>query len=305
VRAPEALRVAAVHELLAGRIVRAIAGFYFVSTDVGEIRCRARGSFKKRGEKPCVGDFVEIALTGDEGIVETLLPRRSELRRPHIANVDHVLIVCSLVSPPFAAYPLDKLLAVVARESLAASIVFSKADLPGAPEVWQEVCRIYDPLPYPVVKISSGADDAIEQLAPLLRERVTVLAGASGVGKSTLLRRLAPETNAVSGPVSARHERGRQTTTAVSLHPCAAGFVADSPGFSQLDVGHIPADELDACFPDLWTFAVQCDFRGCMHEHEVGCQVRLAVDRGEIAVSRYQSYIGLVKEIREAEARRY
>ncbi|MCY0870975.1 MAG: ribosome small subunit-dependent GTPase A [Firmicutes bacterium] len=292
-------------ERLGGRIVRAIAGFYFVSTDIGEIRCHARGSFKKRGQKPCVGDFVEISLTGDEGIVETLLPRRNELRRPHIANVDHVLVVCSLVSPAFAAYALDKLLAVVTREGLAAAIVFTKADLPGAAEVWEEVSRIYVSLPYAIVKISSDADDAIAHLGPLLKGRVTVLAGASGVGKSTLLQRLAPESNAVSGPVSSKLERGRQTTTAVSLHPCAGGFVADSPGFSQLDVGHIPADELDACFPDLWCFAVQCDFRGCMHESEVGCRVRVAVVRGEIAASRYHSYLGLVKEIREAEARRY
>lgn len=294
-------------ELLSGRIVKAISGFYYVFTTEQQVRCcRARGVFKKRGISPVVGDQVEVEPIGmQEGIVVSVGERKNQLVRPVIANVDQVLLVFSLVDPPLSLFQVDKMIAAIERERVAITIALTKRDLPGAAEAFEATRAVYAPIGYEVVALSLKTGGGQEQLASLVAGRITVLAGQSGVGKSTIMRALAPDSGAVTGAIGERSHRGRHTTTHVELFAVADGFVADTPGFSQIDLTDLDLPALALLFRDIALHATQCEFRGCLHEVEQGCAVRSAFLQGQIASTRYTHYLQLLQELKEAKARRY
>jgi len=215
------------------------------------------------------------------------------------------LLVFSLVDPPLSLFQLDKLLAVIEREHIPAAIGLTKLDLPGAEEVLAQVETIYGSLGYPIVALSLRTGTGKEELHALLEGRVTVLAGLSGVGKSTLLKELSPASTVVTGAVGERSHRGRHTTTHVELFPYDGGFIADTPGFSQIDLTDLELSELALTFRELAEAAHDCEFRGCLHMGEQGCAVRILVDSNQIAISRYEHYLQLLAELKEAKARRY
>nr|WP_272879956.1 ribosome small subunit-dependent GTPase A [Sulfoacidibacillus ferrooxidans] len=290
-----------------GRIVKAISGFYYVRLEDGRVlQCKARGVFKKRDINPLVGDLVDIDAQGtQEGTITEVHPRHSALVRPPVANVDQALLVVSLVQPPLSLYQLDKMLAMLALSNIEVGIGFTKVDLPFAQQVLDEVKPVYTQLNYEVLELNVRSGVGLQSLERFLKGKITVLTGQSGVGKSTMLKTLVPESGALTGHVGHRSKRGRQTTTHVELYPYTDGYVADTPGFSQYDFDKLEPTHLGSLFREIAQYSADCEYRGCLHITDSGCAVLAAVESNQIVKSRYHSYVQLVKELQEAKARRY
>ncbi len=293
-----------------GIIVKALSGYYYVKPDDGgdAVRCRARGVFKVRGVSPLVGDRVRFtAGVGGEGTVDEILPRTSELVRPPVANVDLVVLVFSAVRPELNLALLDKFLVHVEHRRLDALLVFTKMDAIGqAPdpervrEALENARRLYASIGYASVAVSAQRGEGIDELRERLAGRIGVLAGQSGVGKSTLLNALVPGLALETGEISDRLGRGRHTTRHVELISLpGGGLLADTPGFSQLDFQELGVDEIGSCFREFRELAAGCKFRGCTHVSEPGCAVREALDNGEVAESRYRHYVEFLAEWKE------
>jgi ribosome biogenesis GTPase len=302
-----------------GWIVKALSGYYYVLPEQVEltkyttIQCRARGVFKNRGISPLVGDQVMYELTENgEGTVTEILPRSSELIRPPIANVQVAVLVFSVTEPALNVQLLDKFLVHVEHSGLDAVLCFTKYDLldevtdKGLKEVAKihRISKLYEQIGYQVIRTSAKRKEGIEELLVRLKNAISVFSGQSGVGKSSLLNAmiggLVLETNAISKKLG----RGKHTTRHVELLPLdAGGFVADTPGFSQLDFMEIEAEELSNCFIEFAALAEGCRFRGCMHQHEPGCKVREASEQGGIALSRFDNYLTFLQEIKDRKKR--
>lgn len=290
-----------------GLVTQAIGGASTVHTPSGDVlRCHVRGRLRKSGVRILPGDVVRFARVGDgEGVVEEVLPRRSTLVRPYIANVDQVVLVASLAEPPPSLDLLDRLLVLTQAEGLQAFIVWNKADLVSRAEA-EEYIRVYERAGFPTAVTSPKADLGRDELLRGLSGHLTVLAGASGVGKSSLLNWLLQEKRFETGEVSRRLGRGRHTTRAVELVPMpGGGWIADSPGFSVLDLSELSLERLPELYPEMGRMRGACRFTGCLHRNEPGCAVRDAVCAGEIDPGRYERYLRLLGELEEAERRRY
>jgi ribosome biogenesis GTPase len=302
-----------------GWIVKALSGYYYVLPEETKlkksatIQCRARGVFKNRGISPLVGDQVMYELTENgEGIVNEILPRSSELIRPPIANAQVAVLVFSVTEPALNLNLLDKFLVHIEHSGLEAVLCFTKYDLldpstdkglKEADEI-QRIWKLYEQIGYQVIITSAKRKEGIEELLERLKNAISVFSGQSGVGKSSLLNAmiggLVLETNAISQKLG----RGKHTTRHVELLPLdAGGFVADTPGFSQLDFMEIEAEELSSCFKEFAVLAEDCRFRGCLHLHEPGCKVKEASEQGIVAISRLDNYLMFLQEIKERKRR--
>lgn len=294
----------------AGQIVKAISGFYYVRTPQGTIlQCRARGVFKFEKKKltPLVGDWVEFEQTGvDEGVVTQVHPRKNELVRPPIANVEQVVVVCSLRQPRFQQMPVDRLLVHAEREGLDIVIVLTKRDLIHSENEVDAIRQIYEAAGYPVLTTSIRTMEGIDELKERLAGKTTVFAGQSGVGKSSLLNQIYPGFQLQTSSVSQKIGRGRHTTRLVELLSLPnGGHVADTPGFSQLSFQQFEKEELSDCFPEFRDRAEHCRFRGCLHLNEPDCAVKEALDQGVIHSERYHHYKLFIAEIEQEKMRRY
>ncbi|RJX41000.1 ribosome small subunit-dependent GTPase A [Paenibacillus pinisoli] len=299
-----------------GRIVKALSGYYYVraegdSPDTPAVQCRARGVFKKRGLTPLVGDEVRFSLTENgEGTVEELLPRSSELIRPPVANIDLAILVFSVTEPVLNLQLLDKFLVHIEHAGIPAVLCLSKQDLETEGDFTEEaalaassVNRIYSKLGYEVYGTSSRQGAGIQELKERLKGHLAVFAGQSGVGKSSLLNALVPGLSLETNEISNRLGRGKHTTRHVELINVAGGYVADTPGFSQLDFGELGVDDLSYCFIEMRELSPDCKFRGCTHVHEPGCAVLAALEAGEIEQSRYDHYVLFLSEMKEMKRR--
>jgi len=298
-----------------GMIIKALSGYYYVRPDEGgdPVQCRARGIFKKRGVSPLVGDRVKFSETENgEGIVDEILPRSTELVRPPVANVDLAVLVFSVVHPDLNLLLLDKFLVHTESAGLDALIVFTKFDAadgePDRERIVESVDaarQLYESIGYGALVTSARRGEGIEELKRRLSGRISVFAGQSGVGKSSLLNALVPGLKLETSEISKKLGRGRHTTRHVELVPLpGGGYVADTPGFSQLDFAELGVDEIGSCFREFRELAEGCKFRGCTHVHEPGCAVLAAKERGEIAESRYANYLEFMTEWKE-NRRRY
>ncbi|GMA58852.1 ribosome biogenesis GTPase [Alicyclobacillus sacchari] len=288
-----------------GRVIRAISGFFDVQDGEQLRRCRARGVFKKRGTTVLVGDRVKYDPIGShEGVIVEVLPRATELVRPPIANVDHVVVACSFVTPDLNLYMLDKTLVAAASAGVEATIVLTKSDL-ATPGRVTEIVERYRAIGYETYAIAAKFGNGVEQVRSRLKGRISVFAGPSGAGKSTLANALLPGLHLQMGEVSEKIGRGKQTTRHVELFQMdEASWVADAPGFSQLQL-EVASRDLREYFMDFAEPAQACSYRGCLHLDEEGCGVKAAVDRALIASTRYVSYRQLYQEIREQELNEY
>ncbi|HBN95598.1 MAG TPA: ribosome small subunit-dependent GTPase A [Firmicutes bacterium] len=279
-----------------GVIVKGIGGTYDVETESGVVPCILRGRLRLRDDRVLVGDKVEISREpgGEAGVVERILPRINELTRPAIANVNQVAVVFSVKNPPPNYLLLDRILVQAELLDLSCVVVFTKGDLDPAGAL--DMANKYAAISYPTVITSVIKSEGLDELRELLKGKISTLAGPSGAGKSSLLNALDPALNLETGKVSAKAQRGRHTTRSVELLSLGDGYVADTPGFSRLSMGTDQERDLQFAFPEFRPHIDACQFRGCLHRREPGCQVKEAVKTGEILPRRYEHYLILLEE---------
>ncbi|WP_153731241.1 ribosome small subunit-dependent GTPase A [Sporosarcina obsidiansis] len=289
-----------------GQIRKAISGFYYVEHDGELIQCKSRGIFRLKGINPLVGDLVTYVPDGEnDATITDVHPRKSELVRPPIANVDQVLLVFSVVEPDMSLRLLDRFLTVIESHQLEPIIYVSKEDLADKQTVENNEANLayYQNIGYTVLRNSSPEESLLEVLRPYISEKTTVLAGQSGVGKSTLLNTILPELDLKTGEISDALGRGKHTTRHVELIEIAKGLVADTPGFSSLDFEHIDREELRDYFVEIREAGAGCKFRGCLHVKEPGCAVKAQVEEGTISEGRYKNYLLFLQEITDRKPR--
>lgn len=288
---------------MTGKIIRSIAGFYDVYSEGCIYRCRARGLFRLKEEKPLVGDDVELVVTDmasspREGNITRLLPRRNALVRPNVANVDQAVLFYAVCSPEPSCFMLDRLMIVMAYNRIPAVLCFNKKDLASSKQM-EALREVYRDCGCPVYFVSTKDRNSIAPLESLFYHKTTVITGPSGTGKSTLINLLCPEAVQETGELSRKIERGRNTTRSVSLLYFAEdSFLVDTPGFTSLDLERMSLDEVREYYPEFTPYASQCRFHGCRHLAEPGCAVKQAVKEGKISRVRYDNYAALCSEMK-------
>ena len=294
---------------MTGKIIKGIAGFYYVYVaGSGIYECKAKGIFRKEGRKPLVGDQVKIEILDHkemEGNLVAILPRKNELFRPAVANVDQAMVLFALESPKPSQALLDRFLVMMEKQGIPVFICFNKEDLAGKEEAekWK---KLYQNCGYDVVLASAGEGRGMEEILERLRGRTTVVAGPSGVGKSTVANQMQSGVSMETGEISRKLKRGRHTTRHSQLIPVEENtYLCDTPGFTSLYTAEMEKEELRHWFPEFRPYEGRCRFQGCVHIHEPGCAVKEALASGKIDKSRYDSYIMFYEELREKEKRRY
>lgn len=274
-----------------GRIIKSLAGFYYIESQNKIYQTRARGNFRKKGESPYVGDIVDfVAEEQSEGYILSIDERKNSLVRPPIVNIDQAVVILSVKEPDFNANLLDRFLILLEYKAIKPIIYFSKLDLLTHLENIDKIKQEYEAIGYIVCY-------SLDELLPQLGGKVTVFMGQTGVGKSTLLNKIAPDLSLETGQISKSLGRGKHTTRSVSLYNVCGGKIADTPGFSSLDYEISTAEDLNEAFPELRKESHHCKFRSCSHTHEPGCAVKNALENGEIWQSRYDNYLQVLSEI--------
>lgn len=288
-----------------GQIIKALSGFYYIQSESGDIyQTRARGIFRKDNITPLVGDYVHFFFeTEKEGTLDKLLPRKNELKRPAVANVDTGIIIMSMTDPAFSNSLLDRYLVSLEYNDITPVLFITKTDI-ASEEVYESVekeCQAYKDIGYTVILPERQSEWTMNQINTALEDSVkgktAVFMGQSGAGKSTLLNKMDDSLELKIGETSKSLGRGRHTTRHVELVPLLGGLIADTPGFSALQFEIIEESELSSCFPELWEMGKQCRFNGCVHQNEPNCAVKEAVETGEVADFRYTNYLSLLEEI--------
>ncbi len=290
-----------------GKIIKGIAGFYYVHVErKGIYECKAKGIFRKDHVKPLVGDDVVIDVLDEAqmlGHISGILPRRSALLRPAVANVDQALILFAIVKPNPNFNLLDRFLIRMERQDLPTIICFNKQDIASVQEK-EALRKAYETCGYHVLFISALENEGVEEVRELLSGKTTTVAGPSGVGKSSLINRLSPQAKMETGVISEKIERGRHTTRHSEIIALGEGtYIVDTPGFTSLDISEITKEELGLYYPEFASYASSCKFRGCAHISEPSCKVKEAVEAGAISQVRYDNYRVLYQELKNI--RRY
>ena len=282
-----------------GRILKGIGGFYYVEAEQTIYECKARGVFRKRGTTPLAGDWVQICIDNNTGTIEEIFPRKNMLVRPPCANIDQMFLVTSVCDPSPNLLVLDKMIAVAEDQEMEPILVISKTDLQSP----HELENIYRKVGIQVRDVSSVSGQGIERIQTLLKDKISVFTGNSGVGKSSLLNCISPEFRQETGIISSKLGRGKHTTRQVELLklPCG-GYVADTPGFSTMDMERyniVKKEHLQYCFREMKPYITQCKFSSCSHTCEKGCAVLRAVEQGEITQSRHNSYTAMYEQVKD------
>lgn len=289
-----------------GQIRQSLSGYYDIFSEGKTYRTRARGNFRKKGQTPLVGDYVEFKADNEnEGYVLKILERKNQLVRPPVANVDCAIVVTACIEPDFSSNLLDRQLVMLSENEIVPILYFSKADLMDetTKERMLPVFDYYSKYYRTVVSEKNMADE--ELVSALLGEagNILVVMGQTGAGKSTLLNRLDPKLKLETGEISKALSRGRHTTRKVSLMDVKGHLIADTPGFSSFELREIEKERLSSLFEDFNEYSPQCRFRGCLHLNEPDCAVKAAVLEGKILESRYENYKLFQKMIQEQKPR--
>ncbi|MFK8242639.1 MULTISPECIES: ribosome small subunit-dependent GTPase A [unclassified Facklamia] len=296
-------------EVRKGLIYQAISGFYYVWSQEESFATKPRGNFRHQQIKPLVGDEVEFEVDIEDEKSESriikILPRKNSLVRPPVANVDYALVVMSLVEPDFSYNLLDHFLVSLESNHISPYIILTKKDVlvekrgqEAADDLINDIRQVYRTAKYPVL-VKEESNQFIEQLAGHVESGIYIVMGQSGVGKSTLLNQLLPNSDIQTAEISDYLNRGRHTTREVTLYPWNDGLLADTPGFSAIEFPEVEKEQLGEYFPEIWQQSQHCRFRGCLHINEPNCAVKQAVDLNEIAVSRYQNYCQILEKIEQ------
>lgn len=288
--------------------MKGIGGFYYVKTESGVYECKARGIFRKDSFSPLPGDKVSISIEDEGnklGNIEEILPRESRLIRPAVANVNQVVIVVSIRSPQPDFILLDKLLITFEQKGINAVICINKIDL-DENKKYKTVIEAYQKAMYKVIAVCSVAEIGFDELESALKDKTTVFAGQSGVGKSTILNRVLDSYVMETGKVSDKIERGKHTTRhAEIIELKSGGFVVDTPGFSSFELSDVEANELQNFYPEFREYYGSCKFTGCMHISEPSCGVKDALERGVFDRGRYERYVEFCKFLKDMQRKKY
>ncbi len=285
-----------------GKIIKGIAGFYYVHVEgFGVYECKAKGAFRNKKVKPLVGDNVEIEILDEskkKGNIIDILPRHNALIRPAVSNIDQALIIFAATQPEPNLNLLDRFLIMMEKQGVKTIICFNKEDL--ADEALMKRLRgIYEKTPYQVCSISVLENEGIQELQTLLKGKTTVLAGPSGVGKSSLLNLLYPEAEMETGDISQKVQRGKHTTRHSQIfHVDVETYIFDTPGFTSLYLEQMEAEELKQYYLEFEAYEDYCRFGGCNHISEPGCGVKEALEEKKISQDRYDNYVLLYNELK-------
>ena len=286
-----------------GKIVKGISGFYYVHVvGTGIYECKAKGVFRNKKVKPLVGDNVEIAVVDEEkkkGNVEAILPRKNELIRPAVSNIDMALVIFAAAKPDPNFNLLDRFLCMMEYQKVPVTICFNKCDLI-TEEQKKELEDIYKPAGYDIIFTSAKAGIHLEELKDLLKGKTTTVAGPSGVGKSSLINQLQDSIYMETGSISEKIERGKHTTRHSEIIPIGDdAYIMDTPGFSSMDMPGFEKEDLWTCYPEFLPHEPYCKFQGCSHISEPNCGVKEALAEGNISQVRYENYKLLYEEMKQ------
>lgn len=286
---------------LDGIIIKSIAGFCYVEAGNKVYECKPRGAFRKEGVMPAAGDRVAISISGNKGVVEKIYERRNFLLRPPLANLDKLFIVSSCTIPSLNTLLIDRMTAICSHINVEPIIVFNKADLGD----FENYPHIYLSAGYKTFVVSAETGIGVDELKHELCGCISAFCGNSGVGKSSILNCLLEGVSLSTGEVSEKLGRGKHTTRTVELFKVSDGYVADTPGFSTLDIKDFllnDKDELKFCFPEFQEHFGHCKFSSCSHTNEPGCSVLESVKAGNIAKSRHENYVSMFNDLKKIKS---
>lgn len=285
-----------------GKIIKGIAGFYYVYANHSLYECKAKGSFRNQRIKPLVGDNVEFSVLDEEkmlGNIERILPRTSELIRPAVANVDQALVVFASASPEPNFNLLDRFLIMMEKQAVPTIICFNKMDLIDS-EQFKEYEKIYAKSGYSVISASTYEEHGMDIILKALEGKTTALAGPSGVGKSSIMNMMNPSANMNVGDISKKIERGKHTTRHSEIIPVGEStYLMDTPGFSSIYFYDLEPEDLKSYYKEFDEYEPYCKFGGCNHIGETNCGIKQAVADGELSASRYENYKLFYEELKD------
>ena len=287
---------------MTGKIIKGIGGFYYVEAEGRLYSCKAKGIFRNENIKPLIGDEVEISVIDEEkleGSVDDILPRRNQLIRPALANIDMIIVVQAYAKPAPQLYLLDRYLVSIESLDIPIGIIFNKSDL--NQKYYDE---IYSSAGYKVFSTSVKTGEGLDEFRRFIDGKCIAFAGPSGVGKSSITNYLCPQASMETGVISRKIERGKHTTRHSELFSLGSNtFICDTPGFTSVLFNDIPSDRLRFYMPDIAGYEGKCRFNGCLHLAEPECAVKEATASGELAASRYEAYKKIYEEIYNQERR--
>lgn len=289
-----------------GRIIGNISNTYKIKTNIKIYEAYARGKLKNEEIKPLVGDVVEIEITDettDSAIIEQVFPRKNEIKRPKMANIDQIIFIISTKNPKPDLLMLDKQLAYVEKLKIEPIIIINKIDLQ---DTYREIQNLYTNIGYKTIVTSAKQNQGIDEVKSILTKKVSVFSGNSGVGKSSIINSLFGKDKTQEGEISHKNKKGKNTTTDTKLYELSADtYIADTPGFSSFEISEIESTELDQYFREFKHEIANCEFVGCTHVKEQQCGIKSAVEAGRISQDRYERFCKIYEELKDKEKHKW